>query len=300
MMAHQAAPQGPKKGRFPLWRAILFVLWGLTVAGAVLIDIWPYAAPGDHATPIAIQIAPDANRFRQAFCQDWLKQGDRSCEAGPPAQAPLSPLSTLRHHLALDAMLFVPGYVGLLCFFSVVLHGTALPPERKLSTGWLLKRLPFTVPTALQIAIVLVAVAAGVYNIAEDGMTARAAEDLFSYSLANATVADIYWASTAKWLLLAASLLLLGLLSIATARVAGRQGQKSGRHIEAGVLALVASVLLAAAFGGLISLSPASTAQLARAAISLTMISLALLSWWKLTNASDKGATGTPTVAASP
>jgi hypothetical protein len=50
----------------------------------------------------------------------------------------------------------------------------------------------------------------------------------------------------------------------------------------------------------LISLSPASTAQLARAAISLTMISLALLSWWQLTNASDKGAAGTPTVAASP
>jgi hypothetical protein len=114
----------------------------------------------------------------------------------------------LRSMLLFDSLLLVPAYVGLLLLYLVLLQPLAYPPPARLPEE------PPQVPLRewWLHAACLLAVAAGVFDIAENGMTVRAAEDALDHLLADPTVRDVQLATLLKWQLIGAATAVLGLL----------------------------------------------------------------------------------------
>src|SRR5262249_19205576 len=134
---------------------------------------------------------------------------------------------TLRCQLFVDSVGLVPGYVGLLLLLTLALARGA--------------RVDNAVVRHLLCAP---AVAAGFFDIAENGMTGRALEDWQRAVLADATTQEVLHASLGKWGLIALAFAVIGVLALIAARHAWTARP---RWLQAaGALALVSALLGAA------------------------------------------------------
>ncbi len=186
-------------------RGMVIVMMALYTLGAVaVICIWVFA--DQRLEPLSRAInARDLGAQLMVWANQPLPTGS-GLVLTPQAQQRMSDIAHhLRAALTWDSLALVPAYVGLivsayfLMFSRLGRHGSL----------WVhvLSVLP---------------VAAGLYDLAENGMLGRAVRDFMTVSLADDTVRDVASAHDMKWLLMGASLAVLSGLSGA---VATRQGQ---------------------------------------------------------------------------
>ena len=115
----------------------------------------------------------------------------------PPDNYSILPM---RIQLSIDSLLLEPAYGGLLLLYMLVLRRLARGPREQ--WDWV-----------LQLACLLLA--AGVmFDLAENGMTIRAAEDGLRGLLALATVEDVHSATQLKWAFLGAAMLMTGCFAL--------------------------------------------------------------------------------------
>lgn len=253
-------------------RVVLVVLAALALAGVLLLRL--VFVPHGGADIVRLELAASAAEFKAALLADWTQEAfdpahpqqprDPFCGLGldrvPMAQgavesaARAAHFGKLRCNLFADSVLLVPGYAGLLVYFTL----SFVP------LGWGTVRRRLCCGAAL---------AAGLFDIAENGMTARALDDLLHFVLADATVADVRHASQIKWLLIALACALLGHLLF---WYGAKAGDTLWRRVAAGLAVLAAGLLVAGA-------------SVWRSGIGLGMLAmvaaLALLAWrqWRLT-----------------
>jgi len=113
------------------------------------------------------------------------------------------------------------------------------------------------------------AVAAGLFDIAENGMTGRALDDLIHTALADPTAADVCLAARIKWVLLGVALAIL-----AWRLAAGAAVDKPWRAASATLCALAAA---GCAAGGLLVREGAIHAGLLAALLGLGLMCVRLL-----------------------
>ena len=218
--------------------------------------------PGPGGNAVELELARNEAGFAEAFARGWRQENDQLCglndQLEPAGYAPDGLFfGTLRCHLFVDSLGFVPGYVGLLTLFTLLMAPIA---------G--LRR------TLLVHALCVPAIAAGLFDIAENGMTILAAENLMDGLLVDATVQDVRLASLCKWSLVAAAFAVLAVLAwraVATSRTAGVSAW--ALRIAAVGAALCAVILVTGLASALYSL-------LAPAMIP-GAIALALLAGWR-------------------
>lgn len=239
------APPGGDRGRRVLGALLA---WALVSA---LLLLWLRVGGADV---LRLELAGNATAFATELAH-WQEPGESLCGVGAKAGDGGPGYGTLRCQLFVDSIGLVPGYVGLLLLFSLALG-------RGAGIGGPVARHVLCVP----------AVAAGMFDIAENGMTGRALEDYLRIVLADATARDVLNASLGKWALLALAFVLLAWLALATAR--GGLTPRPRWLFAAAALALVAALLFAA---GVWQIAPALLAWGMRAAI----VSLALLAVWR-------------------
>jgi hypothetical protein len=104
----------------------------------------------------------------------------------------------LRTEMFIDSTLLEPAYGGLFILYLTALRGLS---RRRGSIGW---------DWTLQLACLLVACGIA-FDLAENGMTVRAAEDAITHLLAQGTVDDAHQATQFKWGFLGAAMLALAL-----------------------------------------------------------------------------------------
>ncbi len=204
-------------------RRTLLVLLALALL-AVLLLSFGFGSPRSlWVTPLSLQLAGNGTDFKAALLSDWLL----TPLAGLAPDAVPS-FARLRGNLFVDSMLLVPAYVGLLLFFTLAFG----PP--------LAQR-----PVRRQLLCVP-AVAAGLFDIAENGMTGRALDDLIHFALADATAADVSGAARIKWVLLGIALAVLA-WRVAADAAAG----PPGRRLAAGLCGLAAVALVVGGVGAI-------------------------------------------------
>ncbi len=231
-------------------RRVLAVLLVWAVASAVLLSFLRIG--GSDIVPL--EVAGSAARF-EAELKRWQEPGEALCGIGAHEQGTGPGYGTLRCNLFVDSVGLVPGYVGLLLLFTLALARRA--GVRHAAAPHLL-----CAP----------AVAAGLFDIAENGMTGRALEDFQRVVLADATAHDVLVASLGKWGLVALAFAVLGVLAFTAAR---RALALQPRLLKlAALLALGAAVLTAA---GTALVAPALLTWGMRAGI----VALALLAAWR-------------------
>jgi len=184
-------------------RRILKGLIGLFAVSMVLLLVVVNAPRSFSATPLTLELTVSAKDFREVLLRDWLQAPEPqgalpSCGIGvtylpdiAQAGGALPSFGSLRCNLFVDSVGFVPAYVALLLFFTLAFG----PPVA--THPWLRQLL--CVP----------AVAAGLFDVAENSMTGRALDDLIQFALVDATVADVTMASRVKWLLLSLAFAML-------------------------------------------------------------------------------------------
>src|SRR5262245_10997986 len=160
-------------GREQRRRWVLLTLVVLAVAGVVTLA---FLKPHD-AKLVELELAGNAAAFEQQLMLGWVK----TCE-GPGCEQPRD-ITLLRSNAFIDSILFVPGYAGLLVFFTLAL-GSANGVRRRAVLAQLLCVLP---------------VATAFFDIVENGMTVRAADDWLAMLLSDGVVADVRLASLSKW-----------------------------------------------------------------------------------------------------
>ncbi|HUP06857.1 MAG TPA: hypothetical protein VMU47_06890 [Caldimonas sp.] len=107
----------------------------------------------------------------------------------------------LRTQLLIDSLVLEPAYAGLLLLYGLALR--RLAGRGAASEGW---DWPFQLMCLL--------LAAGVmYDLAENGMIVRAAEDGLWHLLAQPTMVDVHDATRLKWTFLGAATLMIGLFA---------------------------------------------------------------------------------------
>lgn len=209
---------------------------------ALLVLVGVMHAPRDRWLSIVpLELAPSAAAFRDMVVNGWQEIGTVA-----PGGAPS--FWRLRGTLFVDSVLFVPAYVSLLLFFTI-----GFMP---VGDGDSMRRQLIGVP----------AVSAGLFDIAENGMTGRALDDLIDFALVDATVADVSLAARVKWALLALALALL-----AWRVFVNRAGDAPWRLVAA---AASAAVALLFAYG-----AARSTAGVLEAGMLLLLPALGILSW---------------------
>ncbi|RTL32008.1 MAG: hypothetical protein EKK47_06335 [Burkholderiales bacterium] len=157
---------------------------GLCLLGAIVAMVLLQTvagSPRNKANPADMELTSGAVQFRDLARANW---------ATLDGENKVKDYQALRLNLLLDSLLLVPSYVGLLILFTLALGPS---PQH----AWL--RQCLCVP----------AVAAGLFDLAENSMTGQALDDLLHRSLVDATVWDITLASRLKWALLALALLIL-------------------------------------------------------------------------------------------
>jgi hypothetical protein len=224
------------------------VVWALVSA---LLLLWLRVGGSDV---LRLELAGNASAFEQQLGH-WQESHEAPCGIGAEPQAKGPGYGTLRCQLMVDSIGLVPGYVGLLLLFSLGLGRGAA------AGGPVIRHL-----------LCLPAVAAGMFDIAENGMTGRALEDYLRIVLADATARDVLHASLTKWALLALAFALLAWLALATARRGLALQRRS--LFAASALALVAALLFAA---GSWQVAPTLLAS----GMGAAMVSLALLAVWR-------------------
>jgi hypothetical protein len=129
----------------------------------------------------------------------------------PPDNYSILPL---RIQLFIDSLVLEPAYGGLLLLYMLALRRLTRGPIR----GW---------DWVLQLACLVLA--GGIMlDLAENGMTIRAAEDGLRGLLAQATVEDVRWATQLKWAFLGAAMLMTGFFAIDRRIPAGARALKIG------------------------------------------------------------------------
>ncbi len=217
---------------------IRLALFGL----ALLLLVGVLHAPRDRwLSIVSLELAPSAAAFRDGAVNGWQELGTVA-----PGGAPS--FWRLRGNLFVDSVLFVPAYVSLLLFFTL-----GFMPR---GDGDSVRRQLIGVP----------AVAAGLFDIAENGMTGRALDDLIDFALVDATVADVNLAARLKWALLALALALLAW------RVFVNRRDDAPWRLAAAVLSLVVALLFA--WG-----AARATAGVLDAGTWLLLPALAVLGW---------------------
>ena len=206
--ATAGSTRGPSRTGERRARVIVGLLVVLGSAGLALLLF--LLAPHHHRLTAAvdIELAVTAQEFSMLLQRDWVL----------PAELPDFP--RLRAHLIVDSLLLVPGYAGLLVFFTLGLANRI---------GW---------GGPWPHALALPAVAAGLFDIVENGLTARAAEHLVSFGLSDAAVLDVRAASLLKWWLVALTCVLVGAMATGLAR--RRDATDGRRWLLAGGLLLLA------------------------------------------------------------
>lgn len=132
----------------------------------------------------------------------------------------------LRIQLFIDSLVLEPAYGGLLLLYMFALRRLARGPIG----GW---------DWVLQLACLVLA--GGImFDLAENGMTIRAAEDGLRELLAQATVEDVHWATQLKWAFLGAAMLITGCFAI------NRRIPAKPRSLRIGAWAAIAVAPLAA------------------------------------------------------
>jgi hypothetical protein len=207
-------------------RVLIAVLGATMLLAAITIYLLDYLGcqtGGDCGTLARLDAAWDAETFEHAV---WQASSHPSGDAptllpGQPAAAVVS-IKPLRAMLFVDSLVLVPSYTGLLLVYIVVFHHLGFPPRRWHYEGgekiegrewW------------LQLACLLVVIA-GVFDIAENGMTMRAAEDALERLLADPTVADVHLATSLKWAFIALAIIVAGTLALKTSGRPELQGQR--------------------------------------------------------------------------
>ncbi len=240
-------------------RWILGALLALGIGGALLLAL-VLDPPGPKGDAVSLELARDEAGFASAFAEGWREEPATLCGFGARHAPNGSGFGTLRCHLFVDSLLFAPGYVGLLVYFTMVL--SRIGPGRR----------------ALVVHLLCgPAVAAGLFDIAENGIAILAAEDLMVGLLADATVHDLRLASLCKWALVALSFALLAAITWRAAGTVKAAGAAAWPlQVAAGGAALCAVVLTVGVAG-------ARYALLAPAMLP-AMVALALLAWWRYTH----------------
>ena len=175
---------------------------------------------------VRLEIAGSAQNFETEL-KRWQEPGEALCGVGAKDDGRGPGFGTLRCNLFVDSVGLVPGYVGLLLLFTLTLAPRA---------GWRHALAPHLLCAP--------AVAAGLFDIAENGMTGRALEDWQRIVLADATVREVLWASLGKWALIALAFALLALLAWGAAR---RALATRPALLKAAALAALAAAALGAA-----------------------------------------------------
>ena len=221
-------------------RSSLWVRIAVFSLGALLL-LFAVAAPrGFGVSILPLELAGTAAAFKAAVLQDWLQ--------APLVDGTAASFWRLRGNLFVDSVLFVPGYVSLLVFFTL-----AFGPPLALH------------PTRRQLLCVP-AVAAGLFDIAENGMTGRALDDLVEFALVDSTAADVSLAARIKWVLLGLAFVVLAWRALATAADDGPW--------RAGAAVLCALAAVAFVVGGAISL-----VVLVNAGLGAALLGVGLLCW---------------------
>jgi hypothetical protein len=208
---------------------LMLVVWLVLMLGAMLV-LATLLRPYNGHSPVNIELARDAQGFEQALAIGWRSTGGTTCGIGEAADIKGASINRLRCHLFVDSMFFVPGYVGLLGLLTL-----SLARRAGMHNVWLCHLL--CVP----------AVAAGLFDIAENGITIVAAEELLIRLLSDATVLDLRLASLTKWWLAAAAFALVGLLALRAVRSVADDATTRRWQRWGGGLAIAAAIALAAA-----------------------------------------------------
>jgi hypothetical protein len=189
------------------WRLTLALLVAMLLASFVLLLALENLGPRGEAlaglapnSVLALERAPDAKTFDSLLRRYWV--APRATPAQTEAGTPEAPIPRLRWSLVIDSLLLVPAYAGLLVAGFIVFMRRLRPPR------------PGRIELRLHLLCVLPALAA-VFDVAENGMLVRAAEDALAGLLADATVADLRDASRLKWSCIALASALAGIVSIA-------------------------------------------------------------------------------------
>ncbi|MBS0448839.1 MAG: hypothetical protein JSR59_23190 [Proteobacteria bacterium] len=151
----------------------------------MVLGVLAMAATTPHwgASQASLLLTGNAARFRALLLHDWAPTG--------AALKDIAGFPMLRANLLLDSLLVVPAYCGLLVFVTLALGPAA-------------NRYP-----SLRQWLCVPAVAAGLFDIAENGMTGHALDELMHARLVDESVADITLASRLKWALLAVALVVV-------------------------------------------------------------------------------------------
>jgi hypothetical protein len=208
---------------------------------------------------VALELQSSAQRFKDRVVADWQQPPARLCGwLERPSQEQTAPgFGRLRCNLLFDSTLLVPAYVALFVFFTLSLSPPPLQVRQRV----------------LRQLLCVPAVAAGLFDIAENGMTGRALDDLTLFVLADATVADVLTASQSKWWLLALGLSVLALLA---------WRQRGGADVTARRW-LLAAALASSAAGALLALGTFLLHSRLIGSGSMAMgLALALLATWRL------------------
>jgi hypothetical protein len=258
-------PPQPTPNQAHRLRVVLVVLVTMAVASALLLRC--AFTPREGADIVQLELASSGADFKSTLLAHWQQEAkdpvdpskvlSRICGRGLPhytGSAVAPNFGKLRCNLFVDSLGLVPGYAGLMVYFTLSFVPLAWGTVRRhLCCG--------------------MALAAGLFDVAENGMTARALDDLIHFVLSDATVADVRHASQAKWLLLAMACALLGHLLF---RYGAAAGDRAWRRCAALLLAIAAPLLLSGAY-------------VWRTGIGLGMlafvVALAVLTWrhWLLT-----------------
>lgn len=182
-------------------RAVLWLFASMAIVGATLLG-WMFPPLRDGASVVDIEFARTAIEFSQRLAEDWtLPTGQEPgwCEA-VAARPGLPNTGRLSCHLLFDSLLLIPGYIGLLIFFTLGLTAHA------------------GLRGVLPHAFCMPALAAALFDLAENGMTVRAADHFLFLVLADAAVQDVHDAARVKWWMLAIAAGVLGIVALVAAR----------------------------------------------------------------------------------
>jgi hypothetical protein len=237
-------------------RGIVAVLLVLGIVGTILLGA-VFKPPGPEGSAVTLELAADSEAFEAALSEGWRQDQAKLCGSGAQYDPNGSGLGTLKCHLLLDSVLFVPAYAGLLIYFTMAL--SRIGPGRRDIVAHLA-----CVP----------AVAAGLFDIAENGMAVLAAVDFMDGFLTDVTVADVRVASLAKWSLVALAFAVLLAMTLGAVDAV----RKAGGAIRLLYVAAAAAALCALIVGAGVAWSKY---MLLAPGMLPGIITLALLSWWR-------------------